>query len=309
MAALFDWLRGRPWPGAASSAEPSSRRSGFRATRLAGHVGTLRRRLHRRTPRRAAGGDGARQDGPTVKALYELPAPAKLNLFLHVVGRRADGYHLLQSVFVLIDWCDTLHVERRSDGRLARHDLGAALPADDLCLRAARALQRESGTGFGADISIVKRLPAGAGMGGGSSDAATTLLGAESPVAAALAAATPARDRTGAGRRRAVLPRREQRVRRRHRRAADPVHLPRQWLAVDQARCERRDARDLRQPAAGSRQPALLYLRAFLQTQARAVALARTASGATTCSRRRRASVARSPKPVVGSRPVSATAA
>ncbi len=111
-----------------------------------------------------------------MKALYELPAPAKLNLFLHVVGRRADGYHLLQSVFVLIDWYDTLHIERRSDARLARHDLGPALPADDLCLRAARALQRESGTAFGADISIDKRLPSGAGMGGGSSDAATTLL-------------------------------------------------------------------------------------------------------------------------------------
>jgi 4-diphosphocytidyl-2-C-methyl-D-erythritol kinase len=111
-----------------------------------------------------------------MKALYELPAPAKLNLFLHVIGRRADGYHLLQSVFVLIDWCDTLHVERRDDGRLERHDLGLALPADDLCLRAARALQRESGTPFGADVSIDKRLPSGAGMGGGSSDAATTLL-------------------------------------------------------------------------------------------------------------------------------------
>ncbi|MCB2020272.1 MAG: 4-(cytidine 5'-diphospho)-2-C-methyl-D-erythritol kinase, partial [Burkholderiaceae bacterium] len=111
-----------------------------------------------------------------MKALYDLPAPAKLNLFLHVIGRRADGYHLLQSAFLLIDWCDTLHVERRSDGRLARHDLGAPLPADDLCLRAAFALQRESGTTLGADISIDKRLPSGAGMGGGSSDAATTLL-------------------------------------------------------------------------------------------------------------------------------------
>jgi 4-diphosphocytidyl-2-C-methyl-D-erythritol kinase len=111
-----------------------------------------------------------------MKALYDLPAPAKLNLFLHVVGRRPDGYHLLQSVFTLIDWCDTLHVERRGDGRLARHDLGAPLPADDLCLRAARALQLESGSGLGADISIAKRLPTGAGMGGGSSDAATTLL-------------------------------------------------------------------------------------------------------------------------------------
>jgi 4-diphosphocytidyl-2-C-methyl-D-erythritol kinase len=109
-------------------------------------------------------------------ALYDLPAPAKLNLFLHVIGRRDDGYHLLQSVFVLIDWFDMLHIERRTDGLLARHDLSAALPADDLCLRAARLLQTESGTAFGADISIDKQVPWGAGMGGGSSDAATTLL-------------------------------------------------------------------------------------------------------------------------------------
>lgn len=109
-------------------------------------------------------------------ALYDLPAPAKLNAFLHVVGRRADGYHLLQSVFVLIDWADVLHIERRGDGRLQRHDLGLALPADDLCLRAARELQRESGCSFGADIRLHKSVPWGAGMGGGSSDAATTLL-------------------------------------------------------------------------------------------------------------------------------------
>lgn len=112
----------------------------------------------------------------TLRALHDLPAPAKLNLFLHVVGRRADGYHLLQSPFVLIDWADVLHVERRADGRLHRHDLGAALPADDLCLRAARALQQASGCTLGADISIDKQLPWGAGLGGGSSDAATTLL-------------------------------------------------------------------------------------------------------------------------------------
>ena len=78
----------------------------------------------------------------SLRALYDVPAPAKLNLFLHVVGRRADGYHLLHSLFVLIDWCDTLHFERRDDGRLARHDLGAPLPADDLCLRAARPCSR-----------------------------------------------------------------------------------------------------------------------------------------------------------------------
>ena len=112
----------------------------------------------------------------TLTAIYDVPAPAKLNLFLHVVGRRADGYHLLQSVFVLIDWCDTLHFERRSDGRLQRHDLGAALPADDLSLRAARALQQASGTALGADLSVMKHLPWGAGLGGGSSDAASTLL-------------------------------------------------------------------------------------------------------------------------------------
>jgi 4-diphosphocytidyl-2-C-methyl-D-erythritol kinase len=109
-------------------------------------------------------------------ALHDLPAPAKLNLFLHVIGRRADGYHLLQSPFVLIDWCDMLHLERRDDGRLQRHDLGPALPADDLCLRAARLLQVESGTALGADIHIHKHVPWGAGLGGGSSDAATTLL-------------------------------------------------------------------------------------------------------------------------------------
>jgi len=112
----------------------------------------------------------------SLTALFDVAAPAKLNLFLHIVGRRADGYHLLQSVFVLIDWCDTLHFERRGDGRLARHDLGPALPADDLCLRAARALQAASGTTLGADIAIDKQLPWGAGLGGGSSDAASTLL-------------------------------------------------------------------------------------------------------------------------------------
>jgi 4-diphosphocytidyl-2-C-methyl-D-erythritol kinase len=111
-----------------------------------------------------------------LRALYEVAAPAKINLFLHVTGRRDDGYHLLQSVFVLIDWADTLHFERRTDARVARHDLAAALPADDLCLRAARALQAASATPFGADISIEKRVPWGAGMGGGSSDAASTLL-------------------------------------------------------------------------------------------------------------------------------------
>lgn len=111
-----------------------------------------------------------------MQAIYDVPAPAKLNLFLHVVGKRPDGYHLLQSIFTLIDWADTLHFECRADGQLLRHDSGDSLPADDLCLRAARLLQQQSGCAWGVDIQIEKRLPAGAGMGGGSSDAASTLL-------------------------------------------------------------------------------------------------------------------------------------
>ncbi len=111
-----------------------------------------------------------------LRALRDVPAPAKLNLFLHVTGRRADGYHLLQSVFMLVDWQDTLHFELREDGGLSREDRGATLPADDLCLRAARALQAATGTRLGAHITIEKRLPAQAGLGGGSSDAASCLL-------------------------------------------------------------------------------------------------------------------------------------
>ena len=111
-----------------------------------------------------------------LRAIHDVPAPAKLNLFLHIVGRRADGYHLVDSLMVLVDWCDTLQFELRTDAALARHDLGADLPADDLCLRAAHALQQAAGTPLGADISIDKQVPWGAGLGGGSSDAASTLL-------------------------------------------------------------------------------------------------------------------------------------
>jgi 4-diphosphocytidyl-2-C-methyl-D-erythritol kinase len=111
-----------------------------------------------------------------MQSLYDVPAPAKLNLFLHVTGRRADGYHLLQSVFMLIDWCDTLHFELRPNAQISREDLSVPLPADDLVLRAAKALQAASGTRCGAHICIDKRIPAQAGLGGGSSDAASTLL-------------------------------------------------------------------------------------------------------------------------------------
>jgi len=105
-----------------------------------------------------------------------LPAPAKLNLFLHVTGRRADGYHELQSLMVPITLADTLDFEARSDGRIVRSGDVIGPLDDDLCLRAAALLQRQSGTAVGVEITVEKRIPAGSGMGGGSSDAATTLL-------------------------------------------------------------------------------------------------------------------------------------
>ena len=108
----------------------------------------------------------------------ELPAPAKLNLFLHVVGRRPDGYHELQTVFQFLDLADRVHITRRNDTLLRRT---AATPgvseADDLVIRAARFLRDESGIEAGADIAVEKRIPLGGGLGGGSSDAASTLVG------------------------------------------------------------------------------------------------------------------------------------
>ena len=109
--------------------------------------------------------------------LYDVPAPAKVNLFLHVVGRRPDGYHLLQTAFRFIDLCDTLHFEARADGVISRAaDLPGVSEADDLTLRAARALQQATGTRQGAQIALEKRIPQGGGLGGGSSDAATVLI-------------------------------------------------------------------------------------------------------------------------------------
>lgn len=106
------------------------------------------------------------------------PAPAKLNLFLHVVGRRADGYHLLQTLFRMIDYGDTLHLTLREDGRVVRQQpLAGVAQENDLCVRAARLLQAETGSRLGVDIRLEKRLPMGAGLGGGSSDAASVLLG------------------------------------------------------------------------------------------------------------------------------------
>ena len=110
--------------------------------------------------------------------VIELPAPAKLNLFLHVVGRRADGYHELQTVFQFLDLADRVRIARRDDACLRRT---AAIPgveeADDLVMRAARLLRDESGVEAGADIAVDKRIPLGGGLGGGSSDAASVLIG------------------------------------------------------------------------------------------------------------------------------------
>ena len=110
--------------------------------------------------------------------LRNLPAPAKLNLFLHVTGRRADGYHLLETVFQFIDLADRVDLILRQDGRIGRLGAPAGVPEDvDLTLRAARALQAATGCRLGVEIGLRKSIPIGAGLGGGSSDAATVLLG------------------------------------------------------------------------------------------------------------------------------------
>lgn len=120
----------------------------------------------------------------TMTSLHNCPAPAKLNLFLHVTGRRPDGYHLLQSVFQLIDHGDTLHFDLRADDRIVRTtDMPGVPEEQDLIVRALRALQgeyerRHGRLPPGLDVAIEKRLPMGGGLGGGSSDAATALMAA-----------------------------------------------------------------------------------------------------------------------------------
>ena len=106
-----------------------------------------------------------------------VPAPAKVNLFLHVTGRRADGYHTLESLFALIDLCDTITLAPRDDGTIVReNDVAGVSADDDLAVRAARALQREARIDRGVTLRVDKRIPMGAGLGGGSSDAASVLL-------------------------------------------------------------------------------------------------------------------------------------
>lgn len=106
-----------------------------------------------------------------------FPAPAKLNLMLRIVGRRADGYHLLQTIFRFIDYGDELRIAVREDGEIRRmRDLPGVSVDDDLTIRAARLLKRTTASPHGADVELIKRLPMGAGLGGGSSDAASVLL-------------------------------------------------------------------------------------------------------------------------------------
>src|ERR1700686_484612 len=129
-----------------------------------------------RDARIAAIGSRHRQLAP-VSELTWWPAPAKLNLFLHVTGRRPDGYHDLQTIFQLIERCDRIGLAVRADGRITR---GAGMPdvepEQDLAVRAACALKRHSGVALRADIQVIKHIPAGGVLGGGSSDAASVLL-------------------------------------------------------------------------------------------------------------------------------------
>ena len=114
---------------------------------------------------------------PIPDTALAFPAPAKLNLDLRLIGRRADGYHLLESIFCLVDLCDTLYLLPREDGQILLHTPAeGVLPQQDLCYRAAQLLQTATGSRQGADIWLQKRIPMGGGMGGGSSDAATMLL-------------------------------------------------------------------------------------------------------------------------------------
>lgn len=113
--------------------------------------------------------------------VLEIHCPAKLNLFLHIVGRREDGYHLLQSVFQLIDWCDILTLKRISENDIHRiNPIPGVPPSQDLVVRAAQLLKQHCKIEYGVEISLQKNIPMGAGLGGGSSDAASTLIGLNS---------------------------------------------------------------------------------------------------------------------------------
>ena len=117
------------------------------------------------------------QDASSGANKRSWPAPAKLNLFLHILGRRPDGYHELQTCFQFVDLCDQITIDVRADGRIRRVADMPGVPEDsDLCVRAARLLQAAAGAPLGADLGVLKRIPMGGGLGGGSSDAATCLV-------------------------------------------------------------------------------------------------------------------------------------
>lgn len=122
--------------------------------------------------------DSTQQHAQSSAAQLSLPAPAKLNLMLHIVGRRADGYHLLETLFQFLDYADSLHFSARTDGQIVLHtNIAGVAHEDNLIVRAARLLQAQSKSTQGADIWLDKKLPVGGGIGGGSSNAATTLVG------------------------------------------------------------------------------------------------------------------------------------
>ena len=154
-----------------------------------------------------------------------VPAPAKLNLFLHVTGRRDDGYHLLETLMVALDTGDTITLTRRDDGAIERTtELPGVAPADDLAVRAALALKQETACPLGVDIAVTKRIPLGGGMGGGSSDAATCCSRSTACGICESAASRTHATRYRVGRGRCVFSWRRARARARHRRAPDRSH-------------------------------------------------------------------------------------
>ncbi|HEX4884759.1 MAG TPA: 4-(cytidine 5'-diphospho)-2-C-methyl-D-erythritol kinase [Casimicrobiaceae bacterium] len=166
-------------------------------------------------------------------ARLDVPAPAKVNLFLHVTGRRDDGYHLIESLFALIDLADDVTLVARDDGAVVRGGDVEGVPADvDLALRAARALRQASGTSQGATISVRKRIPLGGGLGGGSSDAASVLLGLDRLWNLRMPRTELARIGLALGADVPFFVHGENAVVRGIGEIVRPVSLPRQWLAL-----------------------------------------------------------------------------
>ena len=162
-----------------------------------------------------------------------VPAPAKVNLFLHVTGRRGDGYHLLESLFALVDLADTVTLAPRDDGAIARSgDVPGVTERDDLAIRAAVALQRATGTRRGVTIGVDKRIPMGGGLGGGSSDAASVLLALNRLWSLGLSRAELAGIGLALGADVPFFVHGENAIVRGIGEAITPVSLPRQWLAL-----------------------------------------------------------------------------